>query len=243
MGSQQATAQRTPNRLQRGFSAVKRRALGTIVSVQTSEPLAALTFDDGPHPDDTPRLLAILARHGAHATFFMVGRQAAAHPDIVAQVAAAGHAIGNHTFDHVRMPQTPRRERLRQLSACRRAIGPACSPLFRPPFGGQTLGSRVDALALGYAVVAWSMHAEDWAGLSSNTMLERLERQLRPGSIALLHDMIHTPRVAGAEQRDATFDAVDRLLARMGDRYTFVTIPELLRRGRPVRAPWFKPAQ
>lgn len=243
MSADQLTGGPSPSRLQVALSLAKRRALGTVVSVATDQPLVALTFDDGPHPEYTPRLLEALARHGARATFFMVGRQAAAHPAVVAQVAAAGHAIGNHTYDHLPMPQTPRRERMRQLVACRRAIGPACARLFRPPFGGQSLGSRLDALLLGYTVVAWSMHGEDWAGLSGDSILERIERQLRPGSIVLLHDMIHEPRVPAAEQRAPTIEAVERLLARTAGRYTYLTVPELLRRGRPVRVPWLKPAQ
>lgn len=73
---------------------------GTVVRVQTSEPALALTFDDGPDPVGTPELLKILRKHGAKATFFMVGASAVRHRDVVEEVSRAGHVIGNHTWDH-----------------------------------------------------------------------------------------------------------------------------------------------
>lgn len=225
------------------YNGIMRRLFGTVTKVITSESIAALTFDDGPHPEYTPRLLEVLERHDAKATFFMLGKHAAAHPRLVERIAQAGHALANHTFDHVRMPETPRRERLRQLRRCRAALAPHGVGLFRPPFGGQSLGSRIDAMLAGYDVVTWSMHAEDWAGHNSATMVGRLERQLKPGSIILLHDMLDNPRVAVAADRGPTIAAIDTFLTHVGTRYRFITVPELMRRGRPVRASWFKPAQ
>src|SRR6516225_1136210 len=81
-----------------------RNVTGTVSHVLTPEPVAALTFDDGTHPQFTPRLLQILERHKAHATFFMVGELAQKHPELVRQVAQARHAIGNHSWDHPSFP-------------------------------------------------------------------------------------------------------------------------------------------
>jgi peptidoglycan-N-acetylglucosamine deacetylase len=78
--------------------------LGIVVSVDVDGPLAALTFDDDPHPDSTPRVLDVLQRHGARATFFLVGRAARRHPELVERIVAGGHAIGHHTLDHVSLP-------------------------------------------------------------------------------------------------------------------------------------------
>src|SRR5262249_4930611 len=86
--------------LQRLLAAAERRFVGALTEVKTDEPIAALTFDDGPHPIYTPALLDILQKHVAQATFFMVGTAATAQPAIVRQVAQAGHAIGNHSWDH-----------------------------------------------------------------------------------------------------------------------------------------------
>lgn len=220
----------------------RRRLLGTIVGVATVEPVAALTFDDGPDPEYTPRLLATLERHGARATFFMLGAQAAAHPELVSRVAAGGHCVANHTFDHVPMSELPRLERLRQLRRCQAALAPYGARLFRPPYGGQSLGSRLDALLLGYDVVAWSMHVEDWTAVERGAMAEQLERRLAPGAIILLHDRLQRPRHPAAADRGPMIAAVDHFLGRVGDRFRFVTVPELLRRGRPVRQHWLRQA-
>src|SRR6266487_3577536 len=88
----------------RGLAALRRRAMGTVVQVATRDPVVALTFDDGPSRECTPRLLKILERHHAHATFFMVGEAATKHREIVEDVARLGHAIGNHTWDHPSLP-------------------------------------------------------------------------------------------------------------------------------------------
>jgi peptidoglycan/xylan/chitin deacetylase (PgdA/CDA1 family) len=86
--------------LRRAGGAIVRQAVSTITHVSTNEPLAALTFDDGPDPLYTPRVLEILQKHRAQATFFMVGQTALRHPDLVQLVARGGHAIGNHSWDH-----------------------------------------------------------------------------------------------------------------------------------------------
>lgn len=219
-----------------------RRLVGTLVQVETSEPVVALTFDDGPHPVYTPRILDLLAEHDARATFFMIGRHAARHRDLVARVAAEGHAIGNHTFNHVPMPQTPRRRRLRELWAARRAIAPHGARLFRPPFGGQTYGSRLDLLLFGYEVVCWNGQVDDWVAQSPQALAERLNDQLHPGFIVLLHDQLENPRDPEAIDRTPLIEALAAVLARRRSDYRFVTVPELMRIGRPVRRPWFRPA-
>jgi peptidoglycan-N-acetylglucosamine deacetylase len=81
------------------------RLLGPVAGVVTAEPAAALTFDDGPDPHWTPRVLEVLERRQARATFFMIGAAAAAHPDLVRRVASMGHAVGNHTWDHRALPK------------------------------------------------------------------------------------------------------------------------------------------
>lgn len=86
--------------VKRLFAAVLQKAMGTITHVATQDPVAALTFDDGPHPRYTPRILQILEKHQARATFFMVGEAAQKQQELVRLVAQAGHAIGNHSWDH-----------------------------------------------------------------------------------------------------------------------------------------------
>lgn len=217
--------------LDRISSRLTRKLLGTITHVSTVEPAVALTFDDGPHPDFTVRLLDILARYGAQATFFMVGASAARQPELVRQVARAGHCIGNHSYDHLSFPLLSSRERRRQLRLAQAAIAPYGQRLFRPPYGHQNLASRLDALRLGYQVVTWNVVANDWLDHDATWLTNRLTDQIRPGSIILLHDALFDAEAERFFDRSPTLEAIDLLLARLGHQFHFVTVPELFRRG------------
>jgi peptidoglycan/xylan/chitin deacetylase (PgdA/CDA1 family) len=214
--------------------------LGTTIRVSTPEPAIALTFDDGPHPVDTPPLLDLLERHGARATFFVVGKSARRHPELIERMAAAGHALGNHTWEHLSLPSLKRRYRLRQLAWTEEVLGPHSSGLFRPPYGEQSPGSRIDALRLGLRPVCWDVIAEDWRDDPPEVMLQRIYRKLRRGSIVLFHDTLYTTVEERYRDRGPTLAAVERLLQDLGDRYRFVTVPELLKLGRPVRWHWYQ---
>lgn len=215
--------------------------LGAITHVSTSERVAALTFDDGPHPEYTPRLLAVLEKYQAHGTFFMIGESASRYPELVRRIADAGHAIGNHSWDHPSFPAITSRERVRQIRACEEAIGSKAQKLFRPPYGNQTLRSCQDVMRLGYQVVAWNVVGGDWQDDSAEVVFERLARRIAPGSILLLHDALFTAENERYASREATLDAVRLLLERYAHEYRFVTVPELLRRGRPVKSWWHQP--
>ena len=202
-----------------------------ITRVVTDAPVAALTFDDGPHPEYTPRLLDLLDRFHVRATFFMVGQAAHDHPELVKR-AASKHAIGNHSWDHPVFPQITGRDRRRQLRACAAAIAPYGSRLFRPPHGAQSRGSRLDAWLLGYRSVGWNVDAEDWLPREPDWMADRLLRDTRPGSIVLLHDAIFRS-LQPVPQYDRTpmLEAVSIFLERASDRLRFLTVPELLKHG------------
>jgi peptidoglycan/xylan/chitin deacetylase (PgdA/CDA1 family) len=225
-------------RLQKILTTISRT--GTVSRVQTdTKPCVALTFDDGPNPAYTPQLLDILERHSARATFFMVGETAERYQDLVAEVAARGHAIGNHSWDHPSFPTLSGRQRRRQLRRCAAALAPHGAKLFRPPFGHQNLASRLDALWLGYEVVAWSALAGDWRDLGPDAILQKLSGKVQPGAIILLHDALFSSPDPAYLDRTPTLQAVDRLLVEYAD-YEFVTVPQLLRSGRAVREPWYR---
>ena len=213
---------------------------GTVTSVVTRERAAALTFDDGPNPEVTPRLCELLEAHGARGTFFMVGRAAARWPEVVARVAAGGHAIGNHSWDHLSLPLVKRRYRRLQLRWCERALAPHGSRLFRPPWGHQSVATQIDAALLGYRTVVWSVMAEDWSDDPAERLVERVEAGLAPGAIALFHDALWTSMVERNRERGAMLEAVEVLLARRASSWRFVTVPELLALGRPRREHWYK---
>jgi peptidoglycan/xylan/chitin deacetylase (PgdA/CDA1 family) len=212
-----------------------RLAAGEITRVVTDDPVVALSFDDGPDPAFTPRLLAVLERHNARGTFFMVGQAAAQQPALVCRLAEAGHAIGNHTWDHPSMPLVTGAERRGQIRACARATAPYGHRLYRPPYGHHNLAAQFDVLRLGYRVIAWDCPAGDWRDLPAEALLGQVTRTLRPGSICLFHDRLHTFQYARHANREPTLQAVEALLCQYAGQYEFVTLPALLRHGRPQR--------
>jgi peptidoglycan/xylan/chitin deacetylase (PgdA/CDA1 family) len=221
--------------------AIYRVLAGAITSVDTSEPLVALTFDDGPDPLSTPLFLKLLERHQVRATFFMCGAAAYRRPDLVRQVADAGHAIGNHSWDHSSFTTLRGRQRRTQLRACQRVIRPHGSRLFRPPYGRQSVASHVEASLLRFQVVAWSLHVNDWAESDPSRLHAALTAGIRPGSIVLLHDSIFRAELDQRIQYDRgpLLTALERFLAEQRRQFTFVTVPELLKRGRPVVREWY----
>jgi peptidoglycan/xylan/chitin deacetylase (PgdA/CDA1 family) len=224
--------------LRKPFAGIGLALLGTVMRVETKEPLVALTFDDGPDPACTPKLLKVLEQHGARATFFMLGEAAWRHREIVKSIADAGHAIGNHSWDHPSFPAISGRERRAQIRACAKAMAPYGSRLFRPPYGHQSMASRLDAFMLRQQVIMFDVATDDWCGGDAATLAEQLERRLRPGSVAVLHDRLFDASKPAYFGREAMIEAVGILLERIGSRYKFVTVPELLSRGKARKEFW-----
>lgn len=188
----------------------------------------ALTFDDGPHPKFTCEILKILAEFGAKATFFMVGQNALRYPELIKQVAAGGHAIGNHSFSHAAFPKLNGKARRADIEQCEAVLQPHMAKLFRPPFGSENMSSHRDARRLGYRVIKWSISADDWQPHSPDWIANRLLHQMMPGSIALLHDNVADNPDS---DRTQTLQAVRKVLADASGRYEFCTVPQLLGAG------------
>lgn len=154
---------------------------------------AALTFDDGPHPDTTPRLLDILAAHNARATFFLVGQRARAYPDLTRRIADAGHMLGVHGLRHRTMVlQSPAQVR-RDLASCEAILtdltGRALpARLLRPPYGFKTWTLCRAALHAGWTVVGWSLDPRDYDPHTPDTLAHAVMSRLTPGDILLLHE-------------------------------------------------------
>ncbi|TCB92145.1 polysaccharide deacetylase family protein [Micromonospora zingiberis] len=167
-----------------------------------------LTFDDGPHPVHTPRLLDVLAAHDVPAVFFLQGDQAARHPDLVRRITAAGHALGNHGMHHDDMSGWPAgriaSDLLETNAVIRRAVPQARVPYFRAPYGawGQT---PPVATALGMRPMGWQLAVTDWALPGTDELVRRLTDGVTPGAVVLLHD--------GGGDRRQTVDAVDLVIA------------------------------
>jgi peptidoglycan/xylan/chitin deacetylase (PgdA/CDA1 family) len=153
----------------------------------------ALTFDDGPDPRWTPRVLEVLAEHGAVATFFVIGRKAEAHPEIVRAILGAGHSVGLHSYEHdwlfaIRSERRVRKD-LERAMAVLESISGERPVLFRPPIGHTNpIIARV-AEALDLSVVGWSIGARDGVGgVRPADVVARVRRDLRDGAIVLMHD-------------------------------------------------------
>lgn len=229
-----------PRRLARRLVAETARVMGTVTHVATREKAVALTFDDGPHPVYTPRILDLLAEHGAKATFFVVGLAAREHPDIVRRMVDEGHAVGNHSWSHPSLPLLSRRARELQLDWTEEVLPDQPVKLFRAPWGHQDLHIRRLAGRRGYRVVTWNVMAEDWADDPAETLVERVEAKLAPGAVVLFHDALYQTHDRAHRPRDATIEAVRRLLRRHRPEYRFVTVPELLELGKPRYWHWYK---
>ena len=213
--------------------------IGTITHVATQDPVAALTFDDGPHPEFTPRLLEILRRHKARATFFMIGEAAGYQTDLVRRIAEDGHTIGNHSRNHQALPLLSTRKRYVEIRSCQKILSPYGEKLFRPPYGHQSPATHLQTLLLGYKVVAWNVAAVDWLDHDAEHTAGLLLQRIRPGSIVLLHDRLHTSLGKRHVDRKTTLEAVDIVLTQLKNQFEFIPLPEMFKRGRPVRENWY----
>lgn len=190
--------------------------------VRVEAPLVALTFDDGPAPDHTPRLLDILAAHDAHATFFLIGDRAEAYPSTVAQIRAAGHEIGNHYSGLSHVTGLSGGEFREGLLRTERALQLETEPkLFRPP-GGRIRVAQIRVLGEnGYRCVLGSAYPFDGAHPPVPYIEWLLTKNLAPGVIVILHDGIADPSNA--------FAALPAVLEAGGKRgFKFVTVGALL---------------
>lgn len=199
-----------------------RRRPGLWNSVNTSRKVVALTFDDGPHPKLTPQLLDVLQREGVHATFFVLGNLAAAHPAILQRMAAEGHEVANHSWDHPRLPRLSEEKFAQQIrktsEIIERNTGQKVT-LMRPTYG--LYNERVEHALIndyGLDIILWSVDPNDWKKPGASVVTRRLVSGAHPGAILLAHD-IHPGTIAAMPQAIAQLKAQG---------YQFATVSELL---------------
>ncbi len=206
----------------------------TYSSCHVDGPYIAMTFDDGPHVQNTPRLLDMLKQRGIKATFFLVGECVAANPQIVKRIVAEGHEIGNHSWSHPLLSKMSDGSVADQLQKTQSAIVAACGitpKLMRPPYGGFTQRQQRWANGeYGYKCILWDVDPEDWKIRNAEHVQSVILKEATSGSIILSHD-IHKTTV---DAMPATLDA----LAAKG--FKFVTVSELIAMDKPKPA---KPAK
>ncbi len=144
-----------------------------------------LTFDDGPDPEATPRILDFLAEYNAKATFFCLGRQVEEYPAIFDRIKKEGHAVGNHTYNHLSGWTTSNKKYFEDIARADEIIG---SNLFRPPYG-RIRPSQIRILKEKYKIVMWDVMSGDYDQRQTQERLSaRVKKLVRPGSVVVWHD-------------------------------------------------------
>lgn len=202
---------------------------GEIVwEVPSAGKVIALTFDDGPDPDQTAQILDELKKYGAKATFFVIGKRAEKFPELIKRETAEGHEIGNHTYSHPFLTNNRSTESIRsEIAAAQKvikSISGTAPVLFRPPGGYYHERLVHVSLAEGCLPILWSWHqdTEDWKAPGVNRIVNKVLNNAREGDIVLFHD-----HVQGSSN---TVDALRKILPELSKRgYHFVTVSELLK--------------
>lgn len=190
--------------------------------------MATLTFDDGPDPSWTPRVLDELGAAGVRATFFVMAARARCFPELVARAAAEGHEVQLHCLDHVRHTETSRQEIESDTDSALSLLEPLVGRprRWRPPWGACARWTSAVAAARDLRLAGWTLDTQDWSGLSARTMLRRGGPVATPDSVVLLHDGLGpgARRHGCGETAALIAPLVDRLRARgatfepLGDR-------------------------
>lgn len=220
-------------------------ALGSLHRVAGAADQIALTFDDGPSPDATPRLLDILAARSARATFFVLVDPAEQHEHLVARIVAEGHEVALHGRDHRRLTELDGPvldEHLREGRDRLEQVVGAAVRWIRPPFGAQTVRTFRAIRRAGLAPVVWNRDLQDWVDQRPEDIATRAGAEIEPGDIVLLHELLaddtgSVPRTHFDRPR-----AAELVLARLAQRgLASTTVGDLAHRGRAVRTAWFRP--
>jgi peptidoglycan/xylan/chitin deacetylase (PgdA/CDA1 family) len=166
--------------------------LPALSAASTNEKEIVLSFDDGPHPEFTAKILDTLKKHSASATFFLIGKNIEGNEDLVKRIAAEGHLIGNHSWSHGYMIDFKMKSgwiaEIASTSKLIRDLTGKTPLLFRPPYGVTTPHMAQAVKAMGIQVLGWSIRSLDTTGDSEEKIYERVTMQMKPGAVILFHD-------------------------------------------------------
>ncbi len=189
-----------------------------------AEKKVALTFDDGPHPIYTPRILDLLDEYSVTATFFVIGQNVANYPDAFQKILESGCEIGNHTYHHKNvsnMSEADIREELELTEAAISEFTNITPTLLRPPEGSFSKHLEKVCLEKKYDVILWSIDTRDWENASAEQIANKVLKKIQNGDIILMHDYVSH----GAHTYEALKIIIPELLKRG---YSFVGINDLL---------------
>ncbi len=190
----------------------------------TNKMRVALTFDDGPHPRYTPQILDILKEYGVSATFFAVGVNAETYPELILRELNEGHEVGNHTYNHYHVNKLTQTALCNDIMACNSALEKITQRhvrLFRPPEGVCTGALKNVCESEDLTIVLWSVDTRDWAHTSPEEIYTNVKKNVRNGSIILMHDFIG--------QNSPTPEALRKIIPMLQELgYELVTVSQLL---------------
>lgn len=200
---------------------------GVYARVDTTDKVIALTFDDGPHPYLTPKILDILDKYNVKATFFVVGEMVKSYPSALKAVALRGHEIGNHTFSHLPESEGGLNKLKKEIEETEKLIFKLTGKktfLFRPPTGYCCQSAVNMTSELGYKTVVWDIDTKDWAHRTPSQILFEVKKYAQNGSIILFHDFIG--------KNSPTPQALELIIPWLkAQGYRFVTAGELIELG------------
>ncbi len=205
---------------------------GTIYKVDVAEKVVALTFDDGPSPEWTPKILDELKKADVKATFFMIGEYVEKYPLIAKRVADEGHDIGNHSYDHKVLIYYRMKTLEREINQAEKVIQNVTgikTKYFRPPKAWITYKEKEKIREMGYEIVLWTLNSKDWVTFDDRYIVRFLVHNVQPGEIILFHDGGGVFSTQGGD-RHQTVQTIPRLVEKLREKgYRFVTITELLK--------------
>jgi len=192
-----------------------------IYSVGTDEKKVAITFDAAWGSDSTAAILDLLDQYHAKSTFFLVGYWVDSNPDMVIEIVARGHEIGNHSNTHAHMSKLSQQDILAELANDNQKINALVDQeifLFRPPYGEWDENLVSVAREAGFEVIQWDVDSLDWKGLSADEILQRVKQRIQNGSIVLFHN-----------NSDHILDGLEAVLKKLSsDGYEFVRVSDLV---------------
>lgn len=184
----------------------------------------ALTFDDGPHPRNTPKILEVLEKYGVKATFFVIGVNVKNYPETLSKIEQCGHEIGNHTYSHKVLKSKSKEDISEELLKTEKEISKSVdytTSLVRPPCGLYDEKLVELALENDYKIILWNVDTKDWNHESCDTITSKVTKEVKGGDIILFHDYI-----SGVNNTPAALEKIIPLLLNQG--FEFVTVSQLL---------------